>query len=125
MKSSGRAAVSDVEKPGWHVPLSTKNCVASILDRQVCLWILRLLAAICGWKETARVLPKSERNRHGIDVELVPPSCLVTLAVDFAVMCAAKWTCELVAHLAAECAGLRKPKMVSLARLPATQGARL
>jgi hypothetical protein len=89
------------------------------------VWILRLLAAICGWKETARVLPKSERNRHGIDVELVPPCSLVTLAVNFAMVCAAEWNGELVAHFAAECARLRKPEMVSLANLPATQGARL
>ena len=40
-------------------------------------------------------------------------------------MCAAEWNGELVAYLAAECAWLREPKMVSLANLPATQGARL
>ena len=43
----------------------------------------------------------------------------------FAMMCAAEWHSELVAYLAAECAWLCEPKMVGLAGLPATQGARL
>ena len=74
---------------------------------------------------TPRVLPKSERNRHGIDVGFVPPCALVTLAVKLAMMDAAQRHRELIRYPAAECARLREPKMVSLAGLPATHGARL
>ena len=71
------------------------------------------------------MLPEFERDRHGINAEPVPPCGLVTLAVNFAMVCAAEWNGELVAYFAAECAGLREPKMVSLAGLPATHCARL
>ena len=50
---------------------------------------------------------------------------LVTLAVKLAMMDAAQRHRELIRYPAAECARLREPKMVSLAGLPATQGARL
>jgi hypothetical protein len=45
-----------------------------------------LLVAACGWHNTPRVLPKSKRNRHGIDVGLAPPRAFVTLAVKLAMM---------------------------------------
>ena len=71
------------------------------------------------------MLPKSERNRHGIDVGLVPPGAFVTLAVKLAMVDAAQRHRELIRYPAAECARLREPKMVSLAGLPPTHGARL
>jgi hypothetical protein len=45
-----------------------------------------LVVAACGWDNTPRVLPKSERNRHGIDVGFEPPRAFVTLAVKLAMM---------------------------------------
>ena len=39
-----------------------------------------------GWDNTSRLLPKSERNRHWIDIGFVPPRALVTLPVKFAMM---------------------------------------
>ena len=100
-------------------------CPARVLDRHVSRWISMLVVAACGWDNTPRVLPKSERNRHGIDVGFVPPCALVTLAVKLAMMDAAQRHRELIRYPAAECARLREPKMVSLAGLPATHGARL
>ena len=84
-----------------------------------------LRVAACGWDNTPGLLPIFERNRHGIDVGCLPPAGLVTLAVKFAMMDAAQRHRELIRYPAAECTWLREPKMVSLAGLPATQGARL
>ena len=71
------------------------------------------------------MLPKPERNRHGVYVGLVPPGALVTLPVKLAMVDAAQRHCELIRHPTAERARLREAKMVSLARLPPTHGARL
>ena len=71
------------------------------------------------------MLPKSERNRHGVYVGLVPPGALVTLPVKFAMVDAAQRQCELIRYPAAERARLRETKMMSLAGLPPTHGARL
>jgi hypothetical protein len=71
------------------------------------------------------VLPKSERNRHRVYVGPVPPSALVTLPVKLAMVDAAQRHCELIRYPAAERARLREAKMVSLAGLPPTHGARL
>ena len=79
-------------------------------------------SVVCRKVNAPSVLPKSERNRHRIDVVLVPPGALVTLTVELAVMDAAQRHRELIRYPAAECARLRKSNMVSLARLPATQG---
>jgi hypothetical protein len=99
-------------------------CPASLLDRHVSLWILWLIAS-CSWGYTPRLLPKSERNRHWIDVGFVPPCALVTLAVKLAMMDAAQRHCELIRYPAAECARLREPKMVGFAGLPTTHRTRL
>jgi hypothetical protein len=61
-------------------------CPARVLDRQTSRWISMLLVAACGWHNTPRVLPKSKRNRQGIDVGLAPPRAFVTLAVKLAMM---------------------------------------
>ena len=65
------------------------------------------LIATCGWEDTPRVLPKSERNRHGVYVGLVPPGAFVTLAVKLAMVDAAQRHRELIRYPAAECARLR------------------
>jgi hypothetical protein len=71
------------------------------------------------------LLPKSECNRHGIDVDFAPPRAFVTLAVKLAMMDAAQRHRELVRYFATECAWLGEPKVVGFAGLPATHGARL
>jgi len=71
------------------------------------------------------VLPKSERDRHGIDIGFIPPGALVTLAVELAMMDAAQRYRELIRYPTAEGARLRVPKMMSLAGLPTTHCARL
>ena len=76
-------------------------CPAWVLDRQISLWISMLLVAACRWENTPRVLPKSERNRHGIYVGFAPPCALVTLAVKLAMMDAAQRHCELIRYPAA------------------------
>ena len=39
-----------------------------------------------GWDNTSRLLPKFERNRHGIDIGFMPPRALVPLTVKLAMM---------------------------------------
>ena len=106
-------------------PVGGSPYPARLLDRHHSLSILGLAVAAYGWDNTPGLLPIFERNRHGIDVGCLPPATLVTLPVKLAMMDAAQRHRELVRHPAPECARLRKPKMVSLARLTATQGARL
>jgi hypothetical protein len=48
-----------------------------------------------------RLLPKAERRCFGINVDQRPPCFLVHLAVQLAVVDAAKWDGELVTDLAA------------------------
>ena len=95
------------------------------LDQHLSSLLASLGLATRHRERTPRLLPKSERNRHGIDVGSVPPCALVTLAVKLAMMDAAQRHRELIRYPAAECAWLREPKMVSLAGLPPTHGARL
>ena len=111
--------------PEAKFPLESSRIPASLLDRYVSRWILWLVIASCSWEHTSRLLPKSERNRHGIDVGFVPPQALVTLTVKLAMMDAAQRHRELIRYPAAERARLCEPKMVGLAGLPATHGARL
>jgi hypothetical protein len=82
---------------------------------------------VAAWnrENTPRVLPKSKRNRHWINVGSVPPCPLVTLAVKLTMMDAAQRHRELIRNPTAEGAGLRIPKMVRLTGFPAAQGARL
>ena len=100
-------------------------CPAGVLDRHISRWISMLLVAACGRDNTPRVPPKSKRNRHGIDVGLVPPCALVTLAVKLAMMDPAQRHRELIRYPAADSAWLREPNVMSLAGLAATHGARL
>ena len=96
-----------------------------LLDRFVGLWMFRPLVAIRSRKNTARLLPKPERDRHRIDVGLVPPRAFVTLAVKLAMMDAAQRNRELIRDPATHCSRLREPKMVGLAWPTATYSARL
>jgi hypothetical protein len=95
------------------------------LPNRVSFWILRALIATRRCGDTPRVLPKSERNRHGVYVGLAPPGAFVTLAVKLAMVDAAQRHRELIRYAAAECARLCEAKMVSLAGLPPAHGARL
>ena len=89
--------------------------LAAPLVRYVCLWIHRFMIVTCRWANTARVLPKSQRNGHGIDVEPVPPSALVSFAINFAVVDAAQRNGELIRYLTAQRARLREPETVRFA----------
>jgi hypothetical protein len=52
--------------------------------------------ASCTSVHTSGLLPKSERNRHWIDIGFVPPRALVTLTVKLAMMDAAQRHRELI-----------------------------
>jgi hypothetical protein len=70
------------------------------------------------------VLPKAERRFFGINVDQRPPCFLIHLAVQLAVVNAAKWDRELVADFAAKGPRLHKPKVVGIAGLPTTHQTR-
>jgi hypothetical protein len=71
------------------------------------------------------VLPKSERNRHWIDIGFVPPRALVALTVELAMMDAAQRHRELIRHFVPKRSRLCEPKVMDLAGLPATNDTRL
>ena len=75
-------------------------------------------------KKAPRALPKAERRCFGINVDQRPPCFLVHLAIELAMMDAAKRDSELVADLAAKGARLHEPEMVGIAGLPTTHEAR-
>src|SRR4030088_2221436 len=88
--------------------------------------MLRLVAVVpCGRENSPRSLPKSERYRRGINVDLGPPCSLIALAVKLTMMDAAQRYCKFIRYLEADRARLREPKMMCVARLPATHRARL
>src|SRR5262249_46535217 len=98
---------------------------ALLLAQLICVEILRLQLAVFGRKHSSGVLPKPERDRHGIDVDAAPPCGLVPLAVELAMVDPAKRNRELIRDSAAERARLRKPNVVSFARLAPAHSARL
>src|SRR5580698_3115056 len=72
-----------------------------------------------------RFKPKCACIYGRVDACLVPPCSFIAVAVHFAMMAAAERDGELVADLAAERPALREAQVVSIARLPSADQARL
>ena len=72
-----------------------------------------------------RLCPKFPRGTDRIDAFGVPPAGFVAGAVQFAMMPPAQWHGKFVADLEAKTSGLRKPQMVGVAGLTATDQAGL
>ena len=58
--------------------------------------------------------PERPGCRRRIGTGLLPPCCFVTAAVNFAMVSAAEWHGEFVAHLPAQCPILGKAQMMSI-----------
>ena len=71
------------------------------------------------------MLPEPMCGRQWIDVDARPPGDLVTAAMNFIMVDAAKRDGELIAHSAAESTRLSKAEMVGLAGMTATSEAGL
>jgi hypothetical protein len=71
------------------------------------------------------MLPESERDWDRIDVELLPPSGLITRPMKLAVMDPANWDRELVADSVSKGARLRKREVVRIRGHSAANKARL
>jgi hypothetical protein len=71
------------------------------------------------------LLPKPESSWERIDLELVPPSDLVTMSMKRAMMNTANRNCKLVAHSASKCTGLGKGEVVRIRWRPPAHKARL
>jgi hypothetical protein len=69
--------------------------------------------------------PKGKRDRHGIDIDPLPPCRLITVPVKLAMVEATNRNRELVADLAAQSTRLRKAKMMWIRRFAAAHHARL
>ena len=83
---------------------------------------MRLRDALGRWGQFTicpRLLPETERNWKGIDVELSPPCSLITRAMKFAVMDPTDRNDELVAHSASQGTRLYKGQMVRIRWHPA------
>ena len=72
-----------------------------------------------------RVLPEPERNWKRINVDLVPPSGFITLAMKLAVVHATNRDDELIADPVSECTRLHKREVMRIGRRPAAYKARL
>jgi hypothetical protein len=72
-----------------------------------------------------RLNPELAGDTEGVDACRSPPTGFIASAMQFAMMATAERYGEFVADLEAETSGLRKAQMVGIARLPATDQARL
>ena len=72
-----------------------------------------------------RLRPKLLGDFERLDFKIVPPRHFIAGLVQLAVMTAAKWDCELIAHFETERSGLRKAKMMRIAGLSAADEAGL
>ena len=72
-----------------------------------------------------RLLPKIPSDRQGVDLQVLPPGYFIAGLMQLPVMVATKGHGELVAHFKTEGSGLRKPQVMRIARLPATDQTRL
>ena len=72
-----------------------------------------------------RLRPKLFGDFERLDLEIFPPHDFIAGLVQLAVMTAAKWDGELIAHFEAKRSGLRKAKMMRVAGLSAADEARL
>jgi hypothetical protein len=70
-------------------------------------------------------LPERGSDADRLDAVLTPPSAFIAAPMQFAVMHPAQWHGELVTNPLSESARLRKAQMMRIARLPATDKARL
>ena len=69
--------------------------------------------------------PQFLGRREGINTCLFPPVRFITATVNLAMVYAAEWDSQFVAHLAPERPMLGKPKVMSVSRLATTYNARL
>ena len=71
------------------------------------------------------MLPEPERDWKRINVNLVPPRCLITLAMKLAVVGPTNRDGELIADSVSECTRLHKREVMRIRRRPAAYKARL
>jgi hypothetical protein len=71
------------------------------------------------------VLPEPERDWKRINVNLVPPRCLITLAMKLAVVGPTNRDGELIADSVSECTRLHKREVMRIRGRPAAYNARL
>ena len=74
---------------------------------------------------SARRFPEPAGNLDRVDAGLLPPRAFVAGAMHRTMMPATEWDRELVADLAAKCAGLRETEVVGVRGLAAADEARL
>jgi hypothetical protein len=72
-----------------------------------------------------RLIPEALGNLEWIDSPVLPPGHFVARTMQFPVMPAAERDREFIAHLETNGSGLRKPQVMGIGRLPATDKARL
>jgi hypothetical protein len=72
-----------------------------------------------------RLLPKLPGKAKGVDLEAFPPRSFVAGLMERAVVAPAERHGELVADFDSECARLRKPDVVRIARVATANEARL
>jgi hypothetical protein len=72
-----------------------------------------------------RSFPETSRNFQGIHSVIVPPRAFIAGLVQLPMMPAAQGDRELITHLETNCSRLRKPQVMGIGRLPATDEARL
>ena len=72
-----------------------------------------------------RLLPQSLGDRQGIDFEISPPGHFIAGLMQLAMMAATEGYGEFVADFEAERSRLRKPQVMRIGRLPATDQAGL
>jgi hypothetical protein len=105
---------------------SSVDTLITDLDRSAAMTAVpRCVTRVGTLRNAARLLPEPERDRQGIDVDLLPPGGFVAVAVHFAVVSTAYGHCELVAHLAAERSLLREPEVMRFRRQASANDARL
>ena len=81
--------------------------------------------AIFYFRHCAALLPKPLGNWQGIDVEAIPPSHFITGLMQLPMMTAAERNSEFVADFETQGSGLRKPQMMRIGWLSATDEAGL
>jgi hypothetical protein len=72
-----------------------------------------------------RLLPQSERDWNGIDVELLPPYGLITRTMDLVMVQATNRNEKFVAYYAPKSARLHEPEVMGIRRRTATDKASL
>jgi hypothetical protein len=105
-------------RPQWSAtPVGNSGRSAS---RLCSLLIRSSVPRVCFRGNTTRVLPQSERVRHGIDFEAVPPCGFIACAMKLAVVDAAQRHGKFIRYLTAQCTFLRKADVMRVRWLPAT-----